>query len=182
LLAIILGDPDRLEALRVLVTAEPCEESWEMVATVSTLCLGYFSLFAPGIDYGPRIVSFIDSLAQVFWRVTMIGLSRVASWRWLLPPASGLTPASAVVVVAALRSGMAAYRLTVSLAAAFAHALFPDGGRRVLLIELNPSPLRVAKCLTQIWIVTALEYSSYPSNVGHRSPKAPLTYSSKFGV
>jgi hypothetical protein len=39
LLAIILGDADRLEALRVLVTAEPCEESWEMIAIVSTLCL-----------------------------------------------------------------------------------------------------------------------------------------------
>jgi hypothetical protein len=70
----------------------------------------------------------------------------------------------------------------VSLAAAFAHALFPDGGRRVLLIELNPSPLRVAKCLTQIWIVTALEYSSYPGDVGHRSPETPLAYSSEFGV
>jgi hypothetical protein len=78
----------------------------------------------------------------------MIGLSRVASWRWLLPPASGLTPASVVIVVAALRSRTAACRSTVSLAAAFAHALFPDGGCQVLLIELNPSPLRVAKCLT----------------------------------
>jgi hypothetical protein len=66
LLAIILGDPDRLEALRVLVTAEPCGESWKTVAAVSILCLGYITLSAPGINYGPRIASFIDSLAQVF--------------------------------------------------------------------------------------------------------------------
>jgi hypothetical protein len=51
-----------------------------------------------------------------------------------------------------------------------------------LLIELNPSPLRVAKCLAQIWIVTALEYSSYPGDIGHRSPEAPLAYGNEFGV
>jgi hypothetical protein len=77
----------------------------------------------------------------------MIGLSRVASWRWLLPPASGLTPVSVVVVIAPLRSRAAACRSTVRLAAAFAHVFFSDGGRRVLLIELNPCPLRVAKRL-----------------------------------
>jgi hypothetical protein len=77
LLAIILGDADRLEALRVLVTAKPCGESRETVAAVSTFCLGYFVLSAPGIDYGPRIASFIDSLVQVFWRRPMIGLPRV---------------------------------------------------------------------------------------------------------
>jgi hypothetical protein len=76
----------------------------------------------------------------------MIGLSWVASWRWLLPPASGLTPASVVVVIASLRSRTAAYRSTVRLAAAFTHVFFSDGGRRVLSIELNPCPLRVAKC------------------------------------
>jgi hypothetical protein len=59
----------------------------------------------------------------------MIGLSRVASWRWLLPPASGLTPVSIVVVVAALRLRTAACRSTVSLAAAFAHVFFSDGRR-----------------------------------------------------
>jgi hypothetical protein len=32
LLAIVLSDADRLEALRVLVAAEPCRESWETVA------------------------------------------------------------------------------------------------------------------------------------------------------
>jgi hypothetical protein len=77
---------------------------------------------------------------------------------------------------------MAACRSTVSLAAAFAHMFFSDGGCRVLLIELNPCPLRVAKCLMQVWIVTALEYSGYPGDVGHRSSEAPLAYGSEFGV
>jgi hypothetical protein len=77
----------------------------------------------------------------------MIRLSWVASWRWLLPPASGLTLASVVVVITPLRSRMAAYRSTVRLAAAFAHEFFSDGRRWVLLIELNLCPLRVAKCL-----------------------------------
>jgi hypothetical protein len=112
----------------------------------------------------------------------MIGLSQVASWRWLLPPARGLTPASIVIVVAALRLATAACRSTVSLASAFAHTLLPDGRRRVLLIKLNPSPLCVMKCLTQVWIVTALEYSSYPGDVGHRIPEAPLAYGGEFGI
>jgi hypothetical protein len=77
----------------------------------------------------------------------MIGLSRVASWRWLLPPATGLTPVSIVIVVASLRSRTAACRSTVKLAAAFTHVFFSDGGRRVLSIELNPCPLHVVKCL-----------------------------------
>jgi hypothetical protein len=106
----------------------------------------------------------------------MIGLSRVTPWRRLLPPASG------VVIVAALRSGTAACRSTVSLASTFAHALLPEGRRQVLLIKLNLSPLCVTKCLTHVWIVTALEYSHYPSDVGHRSPEAPLAYGRKFGV
>jgi hypothetical protein len=97
----------------------------------------------------------------------MIRLSRVASWRWLLPPASGLTSASIVVVIASLRSRTAACRSTVRLAAAFAHVFFSDGGRRVLLIELAPCSLRVAKCLAQAWIVAAFEYGSYPGNVSH---------------
>jgi hypothetical protein len=58
----------------------------------------------------------------------MIGLSWVTPWRWLQPPARGLTPAS-VVVVAALRSGTTVYRSTMSLASAFAHALLPKGRR-----------------------------------------------------
>jgi hypothetical protein len=100
----------------------------------------------------------------------MIGLSRVASWRWLLPPASGLTPASVVVVIALLRSRTAACRSTVRLAAAFAHVFFSDGGRRVLWIELDPCSLRIAKCLVQVWIVAAFEYGSYPGDVSHGSP------------
>jgi hypothetical protein len=161
LLAIVLGDADRLEALRVLVTAKPCRESWKTVAAVSALCLDYFTLLAAGIDHRLRIAPFIDSLAQVFWRRPMIGLSRITPWRWLLPPARGLTPAT-VVVIAALRSGMAACRLTMSLASAFAHAFLPEGRRQVLLIKLNPSPLRVTKCLTHVRIVTALEYGLNP--------------------
>jgi hypothetical protein len=70
----------------------------------------------------------------------------------------------------------------VSLASAFVHALLPNGRRRVLLIKLNPSPLRVTKCWTHVWVVTALEYSSYPGTVGHQSPEAPLAYSNKFCV
>jgi hypothetical protein len=77
---------------------------------------------------------------------------------------------------------MAACRSTMSLASAFAHTLLPDGRRQVLLIKLNPSPLRVTKCLTHVWVVTALEYSSYPSDVGHRSSEAPLAYGSKFSI
>jgi hypothetical protein len=32
-----------------------------MVTAVSTFCLSYLALFAPGINYGPRIASFIDT-------------------------------------------------------------------------------------------------------------------------
>jgi hypothetical protein len=77
---------------------------------------------------------------------------------------------------------MAACRSTMSLASAFAHVLLPEGRRRVLLIKLNPSPLCVTKCLTHVWIVTALEYSCYPSDVGHWSSEAPLAYGSEFCV
>jgi hypothetical protein len=67
LLAIVLGDADRLKALRIIVAAKSCRKSWKMVVVVSALYLDYFVLFVTGIDYGPRIASFIDSLAQVFW-------------------------------------------------------------------------------------------------------------------
>jgi hypothetical protein len=129
---------------------------------------------ASGINYGSRIASFIDSLAQVLWRIPMVGLSRVASWRWLLPLASVLTPASVVIVVASLRSRIAAYRSTVRLAAAFVHVFFSDSGHRVFSIKLNPCPLRVTNCLAQVWIMTAFEYGSYPGDVGHGSSEAPL--------
>jgi hypothetical protein len=82
----------------------------------------------------------------------MIGLSRVTPWRWLLPPARGLAPVSVVVVVAGLRSRTTAGRLAVSLAPALAHALLPDGRCRVLLIQLDPDPLHVKKCLMHIRI------------------------------
>jgi hypothetical protein len=79
LFAVVLGDPDRLEALRVLVSAEPCCERSEAITVVGTFRIGYFTLSASGINNGSRIASFIDSLAQVFWRISMIGLSQVAS-------------------------------------------------------------------------------------------------------
>jgi hypothetical protein len=127
LFAIVLGDPNRLEALRVLVTAKSCCERRKAITAVGTFCIGYFTFSVSGINYGLRIASFIDSLAQALWRIPMIGLSRVASWRWLLPPASGLTPASVVIVVASLRSRMATCRSTVKLAATFAHVFFSNG-------------------------------------------------------
>jgi hypothetical protein len=77
LLAIVLGDADRLEALRVLIAAELCRESWEAVAAVSSFNLDFFAYLAPRVDYGPCIAAFIDVLAQVFWRRSMIGLPRV---------------------------------------------------------------------------------------------------------
>jgi hypothetical protein len=59
--------------------------------------------------------------------IGMIRLSRVASWRWLQPLASGLTSTSAVIVIASLMLRTAGCRSTVSLAAAFAHVFFSDG-------------------------------------------------------
>jgi hypothetical protein len=64
----------------------------------------------------------------------MIGLSRVTPWRWLLPPARGLAPASIVVVVAGLRSRASTSRSAVGLAPTLTHALLPDGRHWVLLI------------------------------------------------
>jgi hypothetical protein len=182
LLAIVLSEAVRLEALRVLVAAEQCRETWETVAAVSTFGLDFFVNLAPGIDHRPRIAAFIDVLAQVFWRRPMIGLSRVTPLRWLLPPTRGLAPASVVIAVAGLRSRTTASRSAVSLAPALAHTLLPDGRRRVSLIQLDPGPLRVEKCLTHIRIVTALEYGRNPSDVGHRSPEAPFAYGGEFRV
>jgi hypothetical protein len=137
---------------------------------------------APRVNHRPRITAFIDVLAQVFWRRPMIGLSRNTPWRWLLPTSRGLAPASVVVVVARLRSRTTAGRSAVSLAPALAHALFPDGRRKVLLIQLDPGPLRVKKCLTHIQIITMLEYGRNPGDVGHRSSEAPFAYSGEFRV
>jgi hypothetical protein len=37
----------------------------EEVTAISTFHLDFFAHFAPGIDHGPRITTFIDMLAQV---------------------------------------------------------------------------------------------------------------------
>jgi hypothetical protein len=73
LLAIVLGDADRFEALRVLVAAETCKKSRESVATVSTFSFDFFAGLAPGGDHSLRVATFIDMLAQVLWRKSMIG-------------------------------------------------------------------------------------------------------------
>jgi hypothetical protein len=110
----------------------------------------------------------------------MIGLQRMTPLRWLLPPASSQTPAS--VVVAELVSRTAASRSAVSLTSTFSHALLPNGGRRVVLIQLDRSPLLVKKCLTYFRIVAALEDGRYPGDVGYRSLETPLAYSGKLRV
>jgi hypothetical protein len=153
-----------------------------MVTAVSTFGLDFFANLAPGVNHRPRIAAFIDVLAQVFWRRSMIGLSRITPWRLLLPPTRCLAPASVVVVVARLRSRATAGRLAVSLAPALAHAHFPDSRHRVLLIQLDPGPLHVKKCLTHIRIVTTLKYGRNPGDVGHGSPEAPFAYSGEFRV
>jgi hypothetical protein len=153
-----------------------------MVAAVSTFSLDFFTNLAPGVDHGPRIAAFINMLAQVLWMRPMIGLSRVTPWRWLLPPTRGLAPASVVVVVAGLRSRTIASHSAVSLAPTLAHALLPDSGRWVLLIQLDPGPLRVKKCFTHIRIVIALKYGRNLGDIGHRSLEAPFTYSGKLRV
>jgi hypothetical protein len=112
----------------------------------------------------------------------MIGLPRVTPWRWLLPPARGLAPASVVVVEAWLGPRMSADRLAVALAAALAHALIPNGGRRVMLIQLDPGTLRGKKCLTHIRVITALENGRNPGDVSHRSPDASFAYGGELKV
>jgi hypothetical protein len=112
----------------------------------------------------------------------VIGLPRVTPWRWLLPPARGLTPAGVVVVVARLRSRTTTSRSAMSLALALAHVLLPDGRRRVLLIQLDPGSLCVKKCLTNTRIITVLEYCRDPGDVGHRSPEAPLAHGGELKV
>jgi hypothetical protein len=89
---------------------------------------------------------------------------------------------SVVVVVAGLMSRATASRSAVSLAPTLTHALHPDGGRWVLLIQLDPGPLHVKKCLTHIRIVAALEDGRNPGNVGHRGLETPFAYGDKLRV
>jgi hypothetical protein len=51
-----------------------------------------------------------------------------------------------------------------------------------LLIQLDPSPLHIKKCLTHIRIIIALEYSRNPGNVGYRGPETPFTYGGELRV
>jgi hypothetical protein len=180
LLAVVLGNADRFEALRILVAAKTSRKSRESVATASTFIFDFFADLAPGGDHCPRVATFVDVLAQVLWRRSMIGLPRMTPLRWLLPPARSLAPAS--VVVAELVSRTAASRSAVSLTSTLTHALLPDGGRRVVLIQLDPSPLRVKKCLTHFRIVAVLEDGRYPGDISHRSPETPLSYGDKLRV
>jgi hypothetical protein len=180
LLAIVLGNANRFEALWILVPAETSRKSREPVATVSTFSFDFFADLAPGGDHGPRVATFIDVLLQVLWRKSMIGQSRLTPLRWLPPPARGLAPASVVVTERVSRT--AASRSAVSLAPALTHALLPDGGRRVVLIQLDPNPLCIKERLTHLRIMAALEDGRYPGDVGHRSPETPLAYSGKLRV
>jgi hypothetical protein len=70
----------------------------------------------------------------------------------------------------------------VSLALTLTHVLLPDGGRRVLLIQLDPGPLRVKKCLTHIRIMAALKDGCNPGDAGHRGPETPFAYGDKLRV
>jgi hypothetical protein len=63
LLAVVLGDADRFEALWIPVAAETCRKSRESVATVSTFSFDFFTDLAPGGNHGPRVATFIDVLA-----------------------------------------------------------------------------------------------------------------------
>jgi hypothetical protein len=89
---------------------------------------------------------------------------------------------SVVIVEAGLRSRMSASHSAVALAAALAHTLIPDGGRWVMLIQLDPSPLHVKKCLTHIRVITALEDGRNPGDVVHRSPEASFAYGGKLRI
>jgi hypothetical protein len=62
LLAVVLGDADRFEALWVLVATETCRKSRESVATVSTFSFDFFADLAPGGNHGLRVAAFIDVL------------------------------------------------------------------------------------------------------------------------
>jgi hypothetical protein len=51
-----------------------------------------------------------------------------------------------------------------------------------MLIQLDLGPLRVKKCLTNTWIITALEDGRNPGDVGHRSPEASFAYGGELKV
>jgi hypothetical protein len=77
LLAVVLGEADRLEALRVLIAAKSRRESWETITSISPFSLDFFTYLTPEGNHSPRIAAFINVLAQVFCRRPMISLSRV---------------------------------------------------------------------------------------------------------
>jgi hypothetical protein len=180
LLAVVLGDTDRLEALWLLVAAETSRESRESIATVSTFSFDFFACLAPGGDHGAHVATFVDVLAQVLRGRSSIGLSQMTPLRWLLPPDRGLAPTCVVVADLVLRT--ATSRSTASLTWTLVHAFFPDDGRRIVLIQLDPSPPRVEECLSYLRIMAALEDGHHPGDVGHRSPETPPAYSSKLRV
>jgi hypothetical protein len=180
LLAVVLGDADRLEALWVLVAAETSRESRKSIATVSTFSFDFLAGLALGGDHGARVVTFIDVLAQILQRRSSTGLSQMTPLRWLLPPARGLAPTCVVITDLVLRTTTS--RSTASLTSTLVHALFPDDRRRIMLIQLDPSPLRVEECATYLRVVAALEDGRDSGDVGHRSPEAPLAYGSKLRV
>jgi hypothetical protein len=84
--------------------------------------------------------------------------------------------------VAGLKSRATASRSAVSLAPTLSHAFLPDGGSWILLIQLDPGPLRVKECLAHVRIVAALEDGHNPGNIGHRGPETPFAYSNKLRV
>jgi hypothetical protein len=51
-----------------------------------------------------------------------------------------------------------------------------------MLIQLDPGPLRVKKCLTHIRVITALKDGRNPGDVGHRSPEALFAYGGELRV
>jgi hypothetical protein len=155
-------------------------ESRKSITTVSTFSLDFFAGLAPGGDHGARVATFIDVLAQVLRRRSSTGLSQMTPLRWLLPPARGLAPTCVVVADLVLRTTTS--RSTASLASALVHALFPDDGRWIMLIQLDPSPLRIEECLTYLQVMAALEDGCDPGDVGHRSPEAPLACGGKLRV
>jgi hypothetical protein len=56
LFAIVFGDPDQLEALRVFVAAEPGCERWKAITAICTFCIGYFAFF--------RLESIMDRVSR----------------------------------------------------------------------------------------------------------------------